>query len=97
MSCIIMDAKTARVIANKNISLAFDRLIEEYTQLINGRILESIKQGKIYYGSYNVNHYCGYHKYEKVMNIVEAKFEEAGYRFIKCTYAEYFRWDDEEL
>jgi hypothetical protein len=96
MSCVIMNAKTAKFKADKNISKVNDRLIEDYTQLINDRILESIKKGKSYYGNCSIG-YSSEHKFSEISDIVEAEFEKEGYRFRKCTYAGYFRWDDEEL
>jgi len=89
-----MDAKTAKAKANEVFLKFDDILIEEYTQLINNRILESINKGRSYYGNYSAG-IIPEHKYSTISNIVEAKFEKVGYRFRKGTYANYFRWDDD--
>lgn len=92
-----MDAKTAKIKSDENYLKHDEKLINEYTEEINNKILQSINEGKSYYGS----GYCGNvgsgHKYEKIQQIVESKFEQKGYRFNKSNYAAYFRWDDEEL
>lgn len=92
---VIMDAKTAKQKTDEILLLKYNKLIAEYTELINNRILESINKGKSYYGCKDIILYSG-DKYEEIEDIVESKFEEKGYKFMKNTHAAYFRWDDED-
>ena len=97
---VVMDAKTARTKVYEKIISENRELIEEYTNFINDSIINSINHGKTYYGKDN-NDYCsGYprncSKYFIVMDVVESKFKEKGYRFHN-KISHYCRWDDEDF
>lgn len=57
---VIMTAKEAKRKADEKILLENKLLIDEYTKMINDRILESVNNGKYRYGAYRLEDPCLY-------------------------------------